>query len=510
MFLQRRAALVLAPTLAAAAAAAQTDQEPSGLVERGAYLAAASHCASCHTAPDGARYAGGFRLETPFGALITPNITPDPETGIGGWSREQFAAALREGVGDEGDPLYPAMPYLYFTRITDEDIDALWAYFRSVEPAANEVEVNQLPFPYNVRASLRGWKLLFFEEGRFEPEAGRDAAFNRGKYLVEALGHCGSCHTPRNALGAPIEDAALKGALVREWYAPNISNDARSVMREWSVEALAEFLAEGHGQGNVTVFGSMEPVVDESLSRMTGDDLRAIAVYLTTRDAAPAEPPEIEAAALDPAMAALGERVYALNCENCHGEDGEGRPGVAASLVDNGAVTASKPHNVIAAVLEGFPADGAWGAMPSFAEQLGDVEIAAVANYVRDRWGNDAPANATPGMAREWRGLATIDEEKPRGVLCPNVPAERLDDETLAALRELDPNAIAATELEDLAARYRDRHPGLGHGEAVLALYAGFCRIVAEEAPSQGARLAMVGDFSQAVSRAMAVVEQSR
>ncbi|MEJ2517372.1 MAG: cytochrome c, partial [Methyloceanibacter sp.] len=160
---------------------------------------------------------------------MTPNITPDKATGIGTWTRDDFANALRNGVDDEGAPLYPAMPYVHYTKMTDDDLDALWAYMQTVTPVNNEVKVNELPFPYSVRSSLLAWKAMFFTPGRFEPDPSKSAEYNRGAYLVEALGHCGSCHTPRNFMGASITDEALQGATIQEWYAPDISNGKDSV-----------------------------------------------------------------------------------------------------------------------------------------------------------------------------------------------------------------------------------------------------------------------------------------
>ena len=220
---------IAAPT----ASAQQQDQ-----VKKGEYIAIAADCNGCHTATEGKPYAGGVELKTPFGKLVAPNITQDKETGIGDWSRDDFEKALRQGIGKDGQPLYPGMPYTSYTKMTDADLDALWAYMKTVEPVRRKIESNQLPFPYNVRSSVFAWQALYFEPGRFEPDPSKSDMFNRGAYLVHALTHCSACHTPRNTLGGAVSDQDLKGARVESWYAPNISNDENSIIHDWSKDRL--------------------------------------------------------------------------------------------------------------------------------------------------------------------------------------------------------------------------------------------------------------------------------
>lgn len=496
---RRDAVAALAVAIAVAAGGAQAQDA----VDRGAYLARAADCAGCHTAPGGAPYAGGRKLRTPFGVLVGPNITQDAETGIGEWRRDDFDAALRKGMGRDGAPLYPAMPYLHYTGITDGDLDDLWAYFRTVKPVRHAVDVNRLPFPYDVRASLYGWRAAFFDEGRFRPDPARGPEFNRGAYLVEALGHCGSCHTPRDALGGAIADAALKGAVIEEWYAPDISNGPGSATAKRNVEELTAYLRDGHAADNQAMVGKMEEVVSRSLTHLTDEDRRAIAVYLTSRDGgdAPALP---RAATMSADETAMGARIYSERCAACHGEDGAGAKGVGARLAGSATVRARKPYTVLAAILGGFPVDGVWGAMPSFADALDDREIAAVANHIRTSWGNDAPPDVDAATVAAWRRVVAQSQAGDHpGVFCPNVPAARYEgvfgDLEALGVGDLDSERIGA-----LVADYRASHPGLDSGDAMLALYAGYCRVAAARIPDRSAMLAQVGAFNHLVSAAMA------
>ncbi|MGB3627334.1 MAG: cytochrome c, partial [Henriciella sp.] len=239
-------------------------------VERGEYLSHAAGCTACHTDPDeGERFAGGRMLPTPFGVVSVPNITPHEETGIGSWDAANFKRALHEGIRKDGAPIYPAMPYTNFTMIRDEDVEALWAYFQSVEPVENEVDDNTLPFPFNVRTGISGWQAVYFEPGRFEPDPDESEEFNRGAYLAEALTHCSACHTPRNSVGAKLGNAQhLKGAPLKPWYAPNISGDENSVLDSYTIESLTAFLSEGHDGEGRTPYGRMAETVYESTAML--------------------------------------------------------------------------------------------------------------------------------------------------------------------------------------------------------------------------------------------------
>ena len=380
------------------AAAAQTTA-----VQRGEYLARAGDCISCHTAPGGAPYAGGYRLETPFGALLAPNITPDPATGIGNWSDDDFYRALHAGINRRGKDMYPAMPYDFYTRVTREDSDAIYAYLRTVAPVGNAVDVNQLRFPFNVRMSMAVWRELYFTEGTFKPDPGKSPAWNRGAYLVEGLGHCSACHSPRNALGGIEKDKAFTGATVDGWFALNLSSNLHTGLGTWTAQDIATYLKTGAVTGRTTALGPMALVVKNSTSQMTDADLLAMATYL--KDIPATSSLRQGKPAPDPSRVA-GATLYLDHCSGCHQSGGRGLPGVFPPLAGNGAVIAPDPADVLKVVLQGIPAQGKYVPMPSFAMQLSDAQIADLANYVRTSWGNSAAANATPAMVAGLRGKA--------------------------------------------------------------------------------------------------------
>ncbi|MFO1406653.1 MAG: cytochrome c [Steroidobacteraceae bacterium] len=361
-------------------------------VERGRYLATAGDCISCHTGPGGKPFAGGGKLDTPFGYLLAPNITPDDETGIGRWSADDLYRAMHEGVNRHGQDLYPAMPYTSYTLVTREDSDAIYAYLRTLGPVKNDVDVNQLRFPFNQRWSMAFWRELYFTPGTFEPVAGQSAEWNRGAYLVEGLEHCSACHSPRNVMGATETKHEYTGAEIDGWFAPNLSSNLSTGLGEWSVGDIATYLKTGSRPGHTTTFGPMAEVVHNSTSHLTDADLNAMATYLK------ALPPESSLRAAKPAPSQWkthAASLYMDHCSACHQSGGRGMPGFFPPLAGNGAVIAPDPGNVLQAVLNGIPMQNGYIAMPSFAEQLSNQQIADIANYVRTNWGNTAVPNAT-------------------------------------------------------------------------------------------------------------------
>ncbi|WP_170284334.1 cytochrome c [Roseospira marina] len=504
------------------AALAATDsgaESDAARIERGRILAAEGNCESCHTAEDGEPYAGGFVVTTPFGNLIGPNITSDPETGIGDWTLEAFDAAVRDGIRPDGAPLYPAMPYTSFTRMTDADLEALWAYMQTVPPVHNAVEVNQLPFPFDVRASLWFWRTLYYDPGRFEPDPDVPDRVQRGRYLVEGVAHCGACHTPRDALGGSDSGAYLTGASLGRWYAPDISGGADSVLRNWTEDSLTDFLMREHTGRNVPAFGEMAHVT-ETLSEVPREDVSAMAAYLMSQlPESETTPDTAGETAADPADTgpdddSAGARLYARNCEGCHGADGLGARGVAARLPDNGGVVAEEPTNVLTALLAGLPPKDVYGVMPSFAESLSDAEIAAVANYVRTAWGNDAPANATRGDVADLRAeVGPPSPEVERAATCPPVPADWVDTRTRAEIGRIvqsNPGHLPdEAGLRGLWDGYLERVPGLSVGERVTALRGVYCtRIAGLNDLTTGAVFAHTVTFSARVGR-LAVPEDA-
>jgi mono/diheme cytochrome c family protein len=385
--------------LLAGNAVAQTAADD--VVARGAYLAWAGDCVSCHTAPGGQPYAGGYKLDTPFGYLLSPNITPDAVTGIGRWTADDFWRALHQGVNQRGQDMYPVMPFDFYTRVTREDSDAIFAYLRSVPAVNNAVVVNHLRFPFNQRWSMAVWRELYFSPGSHKPDPAKSAAWNRGAYLVEGLGHCSACHSPRNALGGIEKDKAYTGATIDGWFALNLTSELHTGLGSWTVEQIATYLKTGAVAGKTTALGPMALVVKNSTSQMSEADLSAMATYLkdipansTLRQGKPAP---------DPTRAA-GAALYLDHCAGCHQAGGRGMPGVFPPLAGNGVVLASDPADILKVVLHGVPAQGKYVPMPAFAGQLKDQQVADLANYLRTSWGNGAAANATAAMAARLRG----------------------------------------------------------------------------------------------------------
>jgi mono/diheme cytochrome c family protein len=377
----------------ASAAQAATDGQDFDRIARGRYLATVGDCVSCHTAAGGKAFAGGRPLDTPFGTLVGSNITPDPETGIGAWRDDEFVAALQRGMGPGGYHLYPAMPYPYFARVTREDALDILAYLRTVEPMHNPVTANQLPFPFDMRVGMAVWNALNFSPGTFAPVAGKSAEWNRGAYLVEGLGHCGACHTEKNMLGGDKTSQALQGGVLQTWYSPNLTNTPRRGLADWSVDDIATYLRTGHNRYSAAT-GPMSEVVTNSTSHMTESDLRAIAVYL--KDLSSPATTTTPLAADDPAMKA-GQAAYRDNCAACHIATGEGVAQLFPTLKGSATVQSSDPTSLIRVVLEGAqsvatnPAPTG-PAMPAFGWKLSDADTAAVLTYIRNSWGNAAPA----------------------------------------------------------------------------------------------------------------------
>ena len=387
-----RPLILLAALVAADRAMADPDNYVAAL--RGKALAIAGDCVACHTAPGGVPFAGGLALTTPFGAIMTPNITPDEATGIGRWSRDDFARAVHEGRRPNGAYLYPAFPYPYYARVTRQDTDSIYAYLRTLAPVSNPVNRNTLPFPFNIRMSMMGWNALFFTPGQFVPDRNRSEEFNRGAYLVEGLGHCGACHTPLNALGANKADLFLQGNQIDNWTAPNITNDEQAGLGKWSVDEVVQYLKTGQTRSTIAS-GPMKEVVEKSTSHMPDADLRAIAVYLKERGQAGAPAP-VPVAASDPRMQ-VGEAIFVDTCSACHTRTGAGIEHLFPRLAGDAIVRQADPTTLVRIILTGVRGAGTDArptspAMPSFGYRLDDSQVAAVVTYIRNSFGNAAPA----------------------------------------------------------------------------------------------------------------------
>jgi mono/diheme cytochrome c family protein len=372
-------------------------------IERGRYLTAAADCAACHNGPGTSPWAGGRPVETPFGDILAPNITPDRETGIGAWSDADFDGAVRLGRRRDGGLLYPAMPFPYYAKMSRDDVHSIRAYLNTVAPARNKVAPNQLPFPFSIRASMHVWDALYFAPGAFEPEGAKSAAWNRGAYLVEGPGHCGACHTPKTFLGGDETSEALQGYAIQGWFAPDITNDEGRGLGGWSLEGIVSYLKTGHNRFAAAT-GPMAEEVALSSSRLTDADLNAIATYLKS------QPGRTEAVATlssaDPAMIA-GGAIYRDTCSGCHAGDGKGVPNLFPALADSSAVRSDDPASLIRVILRGArsvatPAEPTAPGMPAFGWQLNDEQLAAVVTYIRNSWGSSAPA-VSPDDVRKTR-----------------------------------------------------------------------------------------------------------
>lgn len=368
--------------------------------DRGAYLARIGDCVSCHTASSGEPFAGGRRMPTPLGAIFTTNITPDRETGIGTWSLADFTRALRRGIARDGHHLYPAMPYPSYARVSDADIAALYRYFMTEVPAVRRVNRQpEIPWPLDRRWPLALWNALFLRDGIFQPRPDRDALWNHGAYLVEGLGHCGACHTPRglgwNERGMEARDPLfLTGETLDYWSAPNLRGDPKTGLGAWSAADIVAFLKAGHGR-RVAAYGAMRQVVGNSTRFIDDADLAAIATYLKSLTPADAgehpyryDDTTRQRLAANPA-ASPGTVLYLGHCASCHGADGMGQPPRIPRLAGNPSVLGHDATSAIHVVLDGAgPAEGSH--MPGFRSILSDEQIAAVVSFIRQAWGNGA------------------------------------------------------------------------------------------------------------------------
>jgi mono/diheme cytochrome c family protein len=367
-------------------------------VARGEYLARAADCLVCHTAKDGTPFAGGRAFVLPFGTLYSTNITPDAETGIGRYSDRDFLNTLHRGRGPDGRRLYPAMPFASYTYMSDADALAIKAYLSTLTPVSAPTPANTLGFPFNQRALMSVWSALFNPDRRYEPNTNQTADWNRGAYIVEAMGHCGECHTPRNLFFALDNRRKFAGTVVSGWRAYNITPDTASGIGAWSDADIFNYLANGHAQRHGTASGPMGEVVDESMRYLKPSDVRAMVTYLRSVDRAstgdlpapkltPVPPSHAQGVAdnLDP----HGKLIYAGACAGCHGWTGISPVAPLASLTGTRAVNDPTAINVAQVIIHGAERDNSdpTANMPAFGEAYSDAEVASVANYVTARYG---------------------------------------------------------------------------------------------------------------------------
>ena len=459
----------------ATAARAQED-----IVKRGEYLATAGDCVACHTQPGKAAFSGGRRMDTPYGPIYPPNLTPDKETGIGDWSDDDFYRAMHEGLGRNHEYLYPVFPFPWYTNVTRDDALAIKAYLFSLKPVHSPDKPNGFSFPFDVRTALGGWRALYFKPNPEPKEPAPGDKLARGAYLVEGLGHCGECHNHNATFGASDWSGKYEGGVIQGWYAPNITGDGKQGVGGWSEDDLVTFLKSGAATGHGVALGPMMETITDSLSHLSDDDLHAMAAYLKSI------PPKQTFANTEGGLAkkgAPGEEVYLAHCATCHGTDGRGQAGRVPALAGNGAVLAGGPQDVMRAVLGGLPPGHGLGPMPAVGASLSDDEIAKVVDYVRNNFGNAAPATSKPAEIATLRKetktvMAPVETKDCAKVETPETQA-LLDDGEVEKLAQVNPadrqQAIDAVlkKLGSLTEKAPDK--------AVADLTAAYCRVVLQE-----------------------------
>jgi mono/diheme cytochrome c family protein len=380
-----------------------------GLISRGAQLSLIGNCNVCHTKPGGAPYAGGRPMATPFGTIYATNITPDPETGIGRWSEAAFRRSMHEGVRRDGAHLYPAFPYDHFTKVSAQDVRAIYAFLMTREPVYAKTPPNELPFPLNLRPLIAAWKLLYFQRGEFKPDSARSAELNRGAYLVEGLAHCGACHTPRNAFGAERHDQYFAGGESEGWHAPAL-NAASPAPIPWTTEQLSTYLQQGFVERHGVAAGPMQPVTG-NLGDVPEQDVKAIAAYVGTilepataerqaranelqarvdNDNATAAPAGDGTTGSGSPAGPDGAVVYAGACAFCHERAGQGFSAHGIHLALSKVVALPDPRNLIHVILDGIepPPRAPAAFMPGFGEALTNAQVAALVAYLRANFSN--------------------------------------------------------------------------------------------------------------------------
>lgn len=484
--------------------AAAPDQSNGDLVAKGKYLADLGDCASCHTAVNGAKFAGGRYMPTPFGPISTPNITPDKATGIGNYTDDQFVRVFHDGINAKSEYLYPVMPYPWFTKVSRNDILAIKAYLFSLKPVDAPRKPNHLTFPFNIRAGLAVWDAMFLKHGLFKPDPTKSAQVNRGAYIVETLGHCGECHNGRNLLGDTRMAAALRGGPIQNWYAPNITSDVHDGIGKYSDQQLFQFLKTGVSPGMGVAAGPMAETIHDSLKKMTDDDIHAIVAYLKSTLAKSSYQPTERTAYTGPNPA--GRETYLNYCASCHQLDGKGLPGAVPSLAGNGAVMAKGPEDVMRVVLGGIEAQGDLAPMPAVGAGMTDQQIADVVNYIRQSWGNKAPPTAGAQYVAKLRPKTfTAMNIGPDGH-CPTVVQPQLapvinDPKSgiTAALHAMTNENVLQTA-QSLVAKLKSAAPGAKRSNIVNSLTIAYCPVIeSDNALSWAQKVATLDNFSERV-----------
>lgn len=395
-------------------------------IEKGEIIAGLGNCQSCHTVDPERPYAGGRAFPTPFGTIYATNITPHPDSGIGRWSEAAFIRAMREGVSRDGAHLFPAFPYTHFTKVNDDDLQALYAYIMTLEPVDAQAPDNELTFPFNIRLLQAGWKLLFFEPGIWQPNAEKSDAWNRGEYLAEGLTHCSACHTPRNRFGAEKKDQNYDGAMVNNWYAPALSA-VNPTPVSWTQAEMYNYLRDGASLYHGVALGSMADVVHQGLGIVGDSDIRALATYFTdvkgalpedqaaaqaSRHITDAQRRSTEVRIKDRGLLNHGEQLYSNGCAACHYNNPDDPNVLRPALSLNSALRADNPVNLIRATLHGVSNESGIKnvLMPGFAS-WSNADLAALFGFLRATH-TDRPAwdNLEEQIERQRSGVTMITE----------------------------------------------------------------------------------------------------
>ncbi|WDE05761.1 cytochrome c [Thalassomonas viridans] len=384
-FFRRLQTALMAFFLLAGISQIQAAQDQETLIKQGKYLAEIGDCVACHTPQGGRELSGGLPFETPFGIVYSTNITSDKETGIGHYSYRDFYRAMHEGISPDGN-LYPAMPYTSYHLLTEQDTRALYAYFMNTKPVRQENKASEIGFPFNIRMGLKAWNLMNHKDGEFTPDPAKSDSWNRGSYLVNVLGHCGECHTPRDATFAMRPEAHFQGAVLDTFEASDITPQELN-RQNWTHEDLRQLFTRGYSRKG-TVFGGMYPVVYHSYSHLTEQDMRAVTSYLLDNEADIAEQP-LTFNGHD--KQAPGYNLYMGYCAGCHGQDGEGRPHVAPALAGNATLDRSSAFNAVSLLLNGivsqhYNSTTSFYAMPAYADKFDDRQLTDLVNYMRTTW----------------------------------------------------------------------------------------------------------------------------
>jgi mono/diheme cytochrome c family protein len=489
-------AAVASPDPATRSAPAPAD---AALIAHGKYLTTAGDCAACHTAPNGPEFAGGQYMDTPFGQISTPNITPDKATGIGNYTDDQFVRVLHQGINAKGEHLYPVMPFPWYTKVTRDDALAIKAYLFSLKPVDAPRKKFALEFPFNIRAALIGWDAVFLKTGVFKPDPRLSPQINRGAYLVQGLEHCGECHNGRNMLGDTAAAQALQGGPIDKWYAPNITADPKQGIGRYSDEEVFNYLKTGHSKSMGVVVGPMAQTMHESLGKLTDDDLHDIVAYLKST------PPKENATFVQESAItgpdALGAQVYGNYCASCHQPNGRGLSGSVPALVGNGAVLAAGPQDVIRVVLGGIEAQGTYSPMPAIGVRMTNQEVAEAVNYVRQSWGNKAPSDVGPAQVAALRPMTrSVLALNAEGGGCGKVVGPLADvagsQPVQSALHQLTLQNILY-KADDVINLVHKAAPQAKQADIINALTIAYCPIVQAGQGTVPEKVEMLDEFSE-------------